>query len=83
MTSKDPREPYDWFYYWNNQQEFPQSHSNQNCPNREPFEKHKLEAMLLNFEKYNAPGNWRDYLNNIHDQNPSNAVYNYMQYIDN
>lgn len=75
MTSNDPREPFDWCYYWNNQHEFPQAHSKQICPNRDPFGKHKLEAQLLNFETFNSPGKCRDYLNNIQDRNPSAFVY--------
>jgi len=81
MTSKDPREPYDWFYYWNNQHEFPQAHSKQKCPNRDPFGEHKQEAKLLNFDYFNTIGNCRDYLHNIYDQNPSELVHRNARYI--
>lgn len=75
MSSLDPKEPFDWFYYWNNQHEYPQAHSKQICPNREPFGKHKYEAFLLQFDKFNAPNNSRDYLHNQVDQNPSALLY--------
>ena len=75
MSSRDPKEPYDWFYYWNNQQELPQMHSSQACPNRDPFGKDTKEAQLLEFEKYNKPRETRDYENNKKDQNPSAPLY--------
>ena len=83
MTSQDPREPYDWCYYWNNQQEYPQAHSKQKCPNRDPYGKHAFEAKLVEFEKFNTPGYSRNYLYNIEDQNPSTSVYENLRYIQN
>jgi hypothetical protein len=75
MSSRDPKEPFDSFYYWNNQQEFPQVHSKQTCLNVDPFGKDKKEAELVEFEKYNQPCNARDYLNNDKDKNPSAPLY--------
>lgn len=75
MTSRDPKEPFDSFYYWNNQQEFPQSYSRQKCPNRDPFGKDRKEAEAVEFFKYNQPNISRDYLNNNKDQNPSAPLY--------
>jgi len=75
MSSRDPKEPFDSFYYWNNQQEFPQVHSTQTCPNMDPFGKDKKEAQMVEFEKYNQPRTSRDYIHNDKDKNPSAPLY--------
>ena len=75
MSSRDPKEPFDSFYYWNNQQEFPQVHSTQSCPNRDPFGKDRKEAEQVEFFKYNQPNTARDYLKNENDKNPSAPLY--------
>lgn len=53
---------------------FNQAHDQKSCPTRDPFDKDKREAQLLEFQRLNKPGQYRDY-NDKRQQNPSAPVY--------